>query len=75
MQIARSIIHTRYYSLRPKAAGASAEIVSNASGLIVGKQVGSCVFLNMEALKGQDDPGFTIRVTSADGSKNSGISC
>ena len=61
--------HAVLLSLRPKAAGASAEIVSNASGLIVGKQVGSCVFLNMEALKGQDDPGFTIRVTSADGSK------
>ena len=61
--------HAVLLSLHPKAAGASAEIVSNASGLIVGKQVGSCVFLNMEALKGQDDPGFTIRVTSADGSK------
>lgn len=61
--------HAVLLSLRTSAAGASASIVSDASGLVVGKQVGSCVFLNMEALKEQENPGFTIRVVSADKSE------
>ena len=58
--------HAVLLSLRTIAAGASASIVTDLSGFIVGKQVGSCVFLNMEALKEQENPGFTIRVVSAD---------
>lgn len=58
--------HAVLLSLRTSAAGASASIVTDLSGFIVGKQVGSCVFLNMEALKEQENPGFTIRVVSAD---------
>ena len=58
--------HAVLLSLRTSAAGASASIVTDLSGFIVGKQVGSCVFLNMEALKKQENPGFTIRVVSAD---------
>ena len=61
--------HAVLLSLRTGAAGASASIVTELSDLIVGKQVGSCVFLNTEAMKEQESPGFTIRVVSADKSQ------
>ena len=59
--------HAVLLSMRTAAAGASAEIIDAPDGMIVGEQVGSCVFLNMLTLKGQENPGFTIRVTAADG--------
>ena len=61
-------VHSVLLSLRAVAAGANVQVVTDVAGLIAGKQVGSCVFLNMDVLQGKTDPGFTIRVTSADGS-------
>ena len=60
--------HSVLLSLRTAAAGANVQIITDPDGLIAGKQVGSCVLLDLDVLQGKADSGFTIRVSSADGS-------
>lgn len=60
--------HSVLLSMRTAAGGTSVSIVSDYDKLIVGEQVGSSVFLDMDVFRDAEDPRFTIHVVSADGS-------
>ena len=58
--------HAVLLAVKPRIPGAKAEF-SGVEGLVLGESVADSAFLNMEALYGQEEKSFTIKVTAADG--------